>query len=49
MSVGKDSDQVVNFLSHFSKLRKWVHDEPGRLVELSNDDPDLTGLCRKIY
>ena len=49
MSVGKDSDQVANFLSHFSKLRKWVYDEPGRLAALSSDRPDLTGLCRKIY
>ncbi|MDO8352267.1 MAG: DUF4145 domain-containing protein [Aestuariivirga sp.] len=49
MSVGKDSDQVANFLSHFSKLRKWVYDEPGQLAELSSDDPDLAELCRKIY
>lgn len=49
MNVGKDSDLVAIFLSHFSKLKNWVGNEPGGLTKLSNDDPSLTELCRKIY
>jgi hypothetical protein len=44
----KDSDEVVEFLTLFSKVKEWG-DEPRHLIKLAQEDDGAKRLCERVF
>lgn len=48
MSNGKNSAEVVKFLTLYSRLKDWCDDEPNAIFQLAITDEQLKGLCMQL-
>jgi hypothetical protein len=48
MASGKDSSEVVRFISVFEKLKDWSDNDPEGLHELARNDEGVKDLCIQI-
>ena len=48
MAKGKDSAEVVKFMSLFAKLKDWTDDDPASLAELTSDDEEIRNICDEL-
>ena len=48
MATGKDSAEVVKFMSLFAKLKDWTDDDPASLTDLARDDEAIRKLCGDV-
>lgn len=48
MPSRKDSDDVIEFMSLFVKLKDLSDDDPNRLPDLANADAAVRGLCERL-
>lgn len=48
MAGGKDSAEVVKFMSLFAKLKDWTDDDPASLADLAKDDEAIRTLCNDL-
>lgn len=48
MTGTKDSQEVINFMTLFQKLRNWIDDEPDALEELASNDKPIEELCNEL-
>jgi hypothetical protein len=46
---GKDSAEVVTFLSLFAKLKEWTDDDTEDLVRLAKRDESIRNLCNDLF
>ena len=49
MSATKDSDDVVEFMSLFHKLREMIDDTPTDLPAIVANDPSVEAICHNLY
>jgi hypothetical protein len=49
MTVPKDSDEVMRFISAFARLKDYCDDLPEELHDLSRTDPGVRQLCTQLY
>ena len=47
-SRGKDSDEVVEFMALFTRLKDWCDDEPEDLADFSESDSSIKEVCNKL-
>ena len=45
MNAGKDSPEVIAFMTKFQELKDWSDDKPDELVDLAADDFTVKDLC----
>jgi hypothetical protein len=48
MSNGKNSAEVVKFLTLYSRLKDWCDDEPNAIFQLAITDEQFKGLCMQL-
>ncbi len=46
---GKDSTEVVEFMTLFKRLKYWCDDAPEELADLAATDASVKGLCNILY
>lgn len=49
MAVGKDSVEVIEFMTLYEKLKDWVNDKPEALHELCKTDEAIKDICDKLF
>jgi hypothetical protein len=48
MTNGKDSAEVVKFLSLYTRLKDWCDDEPDAIFQLAITDKQFKDLCMQL-
>jgi hypothetical protein len=48
MASGKDSTEVVRFMSLFARLKDWIDDDPVDLAALAQSDDSVRHLCDEL-
>jgi hypothetical protein len=48
MTKGKDSPEVVKFLTSYSKLKDWCDDEPDAILQIAVSDKQFKDLCMQV-
>jgi len=48
MADGKDSAEVVKFLSLYSRLKDWCDDDPDAIFQLAVADTQFKELCMQV-
>ena len=48
MADGKDSAEVVKFLSLYSRLKDWCDDDPDAIFHLAVADTQFKELCMQV-
>ena len=47
--MGKDSTEVVAFMTLFARLKDWGDDAPEKLFEFAKSDSSIKDLCTQVY
>lgn len=46
---GKDSGEVIEFMTLFKRLKYWCDDAPEELADLAKTDASVKDLCNRLY
>lgn len=46
---GKDTAEVVEFMTLFARLKHWCDDTPEELADFAKTDSSIKDLCTKVF